>query len=54
MPPLELNSKKPSLIQLIFYDGTPKKALITALIVGSLLTMINHGGFILREELLLL
>lgn len=54
VPPLELNSKKPSLIQLIFYDGTPKKALITALIVGSLLTMINHGDLILKGELPLL
>ena len=33
--------------QLAFGDGTPKKALMTALVVGSILTMINHGDVIL-------
>lgn len=37
----------PSLIRLIFGDGTPKKSIITALIVGSLLGVINHGDIML-------
>jgi rhodanese-related sulfurtransferase len=37
----------PSVVQLVFGDGTPKKALLTALIVGSILTAINHGDTIL-------
>ena len=28
-------------------DGTPKQALLTALVVGSLLTAINHGDTLL-------
>ena len=38
---------EPSLNQLIFGDGTPKKALLTALVVGSILTAINHGDAII-------
>ncbi len=37
----------PSLSQMIFGDGTPKKAIFTALVVGTLLTAINHGDMIL-------
>jgi len=37
----------PSLSQTIFGDGTPKKALLTACIVGTILTLINHGDTIL-------
>ena len=47
---MSLNSgdfSEPPLRQLIFGDGTPKKALLTALVVGSLLTAINHGDVIL-------
>ncbi len=33
--------------QLAFGHGTPKRALMTALVVGSILTMINHGDVIL-------
>jgi hypothetical protein len=36
----------PSAVQLVIGDGTPKKALFTALIVGSILTAINHGDTI--------
>ena len=36
--------------QLAFGDGTPKKALMTALVVGTILTTINHGDVILRGE----
>ena len=37
----------PSLGQMILGDGTPKKAIFTALVVGTLLTAINHGDVIL-------
>ena len=30
-------------IQLIFGHGTPKKAFLTALVVGTILILINHG-----------
>jgi len=40
----------PSTMQLVFGDGTPNKALLTALIVGSILTAINHGDTILMGE----
>ena len=36
----------PTLRQLIFGDGTPRKAFLTALVVGTILTMINHGDLI--------
>jgi hypothetical protein len=34
---------EPGVFQMISGDGTPQKALITALVVGSVLTLINHG-----------
>ena len=37
----------PSLPQMILGDGTPKKAIFTALVIGTLLTAINHGDVIL-------
>lgn len=37
----------PSLSQLMFGDGTPKKAFFTALVVGTILTTINHVDVIL-------
>jgi hypothetical protein len=37
----------PSLPQMMFGDGTPKKAVLTALVVGTILTTINHGDVIL-------
>jgi len=40
----------PDFFQLAFGDGTPKKALMTALVVGTILTTINHGDVILRGE----
>ncbi len=36
----------PSLAQMILGDGTPKKAMYTALAIGTLLTAINHGDVI--------
>ena len=35
------------LSQVIFGDGTPKKAFLTALVVGSILTAINQGDEII-------
>ena len=40
----------PDFFQLAFGDGTPKKALMTALVVGTILTSINHGDVILKGE----
>ncbi len=37
----------PTLGQMILGDGTPKKAVFTALVVGTILTAINHGDVIL-------
>lgn len=37
----------PPLAQLMFGDGTPKRAILTALVVGSILTAINHGDTII-------
>lgn len=34
-------------IDIAFSDGTPKKAFLTACVVGSVLTAINHGDLIL-------
>lgn len=36
-----------SFFSLAFGDGTPRKAFFTALVVGSILTAINHGDVIL-------
>ena len=32
---------------MVFGDGTPKKAFLTALVVGTILTTINHGDTML-------
>ena len=40
-------NKYPNFIELAFGDGTPRKAVITALVVGTILTLINHGDEIL-------
>jgi len=40
-------TSKPPLSRLIFGDGTPKTALLAALVVGTILTAINHGDVIL-------
>ena len=42
------NTLYPDFFQLAFGHGTPKRALLTALVVGSILTMINHGDVILE------
>ena len=38
------------LASLIFGDGTPRKALLTALVVGTALTGINHGDAIIAGQ----
>ena len=43
---MEQASSPPPILQMIFSDGTPKKAILTALVVGSILISINHGDFI--------
>lgn len=45
-----ISQKKPDLSSLLFGDGTPRKAAATALVVGTLLTAINHGDIILAGE----
>ncbi len=42
-----VSQEKPRLTRLVFGDGTPRKAALTALVVGSVLTVINHGDAIL-------
>ena len=42
--------EKLNLLQLAFGDGTTKKAFFSALVVGSILTSINHGDMILSGE----
>ena len=43
----EGTASPPSLPQMMLGDGTPKKAVFTALVVGTLLTAINQGDLIL-------
>jgi hypothetical protein len=40
----------PDFSQLAFGNGTPKKAIMTALVVGTILTTINHGDVILAGD----
>ena len=40
----------PSITQMAFGDGTPKKAFLTTLVVGTIITAINHGDVILAGE----
>ena len=42
--------EKLNLLHLAFDDGTTKKAFFSALVVGSILTGINHGDMILSGE----
>jgi hypothetical protein len=47
---MTLANTNPTLTQLIFGDGTPRKAFITAVVVGTILTMINHGDVIISGD----
>ena len=40
----------PDFFKLAFSDGTPQKAVMTALVVGTILAIINHGDSILKGE----
>lgn len=42
---------RPPITELMFGGGTPKKALLTALVVGTILTLINHGDLIVQGTL---
>ena len=46
---MKLN-KKTSYYVLAFGGSTPKKALLTSLFVGTILTLINHGDTILIDK----
>lgn len=39
-----------SFLNIAFTDGTPKKAFLTACVVGTVLTTINHGDNILAGQ----
>ena len=40
----------PTLVQMAFGDSTPRKAILTAMVVGTILTLINHGDVILQGD----
>ena len=42
------NTLHSDFFKLAFGDGTPKRAFMTALVVGTILTLINHGDVILE------
>ena len=44
-------SQNMNFFYLILSDGTPKRAFLTALVVGSFLTAINHGDLMLEGAL---
>ena len=47
---LQKTPKKTKLLQLAFGEGTTIKAFYSSLVVGSILTGINHGDMILSGE----
>ena len=47
MSKIERTVYSPSILQMLFGDGTPKKAILTSLVVGTILTTINHGDIIM-------
>lgn len=40
-------AERASLAELALGDGTPKRAFVTALVVGTVLTVINHGDLLI-------
>ncbi len=42
---------KKTFVSLAVSNGTPRKAFLTACVVGTVLMLINHGDVILRGEL---
>lgn len=51
VPDTDRIKSPPSIGTLMFGDGTPKKAFLTALVIGTVLTMINHGDQILAGQM---
>ena len=47
---MEIQKEKRNFLQLAFGGGTPQKAFLTACIVGTVLTSINHGDSIIAGE----
>ncbi|XHY19243.1 hypothetical protein SuNHUV7_40590 (plasmid) [Pseudoseohaeicola sp. NH-UV-7] len=45
-----ITQSEPSIPELLFGGGTPRKAAMTALVVGTVLTGINHGDAILAGD----
>ena len=43
--------RAPSIGEMIFGDGTPRKAFLTALVVGTILTAINHGDVVVSGSM---
>lgn len=50
MTVVEDHNSPPSLSHMMFGDGTPKKAFFTALVVGTILTLINHGDLLIAGD----
>ena len=50
MKVVEDHNSPPSLSHMMFGDGTPKKAFFTALVVGTILTLINHGDLLIAGD----
>jgi hypothetical protein len=50
MSQLKVENGPPAIWEMIVGDGTPRKAVFTALIVGTLLTIINHGDVLIAGE----
>ena len=44
------NDAESGFLHLALHDGVPKRSLLTALVVGSILTAINQGDVILAGE----
>lgn len=46
----EAKTEPLSLVDLVFGGGTPRKALATSLVVGTILVVINHGDVFLAGD----
>ena len=44
------NKDEPGLIQIALSDGIPKRAFKTALVMGTILNLVNHGDVILAQD----
>ncbi len=50
MTHIDASAMPPPFLQMALGDGTPRKAFLTALVVGTILTGINHGDTILAGD----